>query len=313
MNSALEILELEVVTESASEFEATVLLRSPHFSTNRLDNATVRGPFCRVAHTLPASFKLEAAHDGWWRARLIDPCFWSPDYPALYQLRWNELPRASHDEAIEFGVRRLAVERATLRWNGRRWILRAAESHAVHEDSVNSDSWVSWHEAGLARVITRPAPDPKVCRAAARQGVVLVGRPAATDTLSDPLLQLRRWAAWTAVSIVIMPAEADLAREAMQRAAPGLVFLAELTDDSKRIPNWCHGLVAPAQVERLTEVRQLAPGRLLVARGELSRGANIAAARRACEQLQRELPRELELGGYLVGGPGFAGDSFFSS
>jgi hypothetical protein len=82
--------------------------------------------------------------------------------------------------------------------------------------------------------------------------------------------------------------------------------LAELSDDSELIPNWCQGVIAPAHVERLVDLRRRAPELLLIARGGLAHGADITAARRMCEQLQRELPRELELGGYLVSAGDFA-------
>lgn len=49
---------------------------------------TLRGPYCELAHTLPAEFAFHSLDSGPTvsaEAMITDPCMWSPELPHLYR------------------------------------------------------------------------------------------------------------------------------------------------------------------------------------------------------------------------------------
>src|SRR5689334_19006876 len=89
----------------------------------------VRGPRCLLAETLPVSTSLVDLGAGptlLARALIPDPCFWSPDLPAIYDVV-VELRRGSETiatERREIGLRALGVRGRCFYLDGKKWVLR---------------------------------------------------------------------------------------------------------------------------------------------------------------------------------------------
>jgi len=147
------------------------------------------------------------------------------------------------------------------------------------------------------------------------------------------LARLAEWAHVPALLLAILPAAAPLTRAQVRAAAPNLLFLAEFTTAGEDAsspalsaaasavescwpagrPDWCDGVIGPADPAWLADFRIRFPDLPLVARRDLpvaggaepwSPGATdaerVLALRRACERLQAELLPVGDLEGYVV-------------
>lgn len=79
----------EIVVADASEVEATVVVRYRGDASGVTLRGELRGPYCELAHTLPADFPFQAAigDPGAAVAMVTDPCCWSKELPHLYRAR----------------------------------------------------------------------------------------------------------------------------------------------------------------------------------------------------------------------------------
>src|SRR5262245_46001615 len=107
----------------------------------------VRGPRCLTAQTLPVTSKLEDLGPGptlLAKATVTDPCFWSPDLPAIYDvtvhlLRGGEIAATA---SREIGLRSLGVRGRHLALESKRWVLRGVCTESTHAALPRH-----WHEA----------------------------------------------------------------------------------------------------------------------------------------------------------------------
>src|SRR4029453_4761154 len=121
----------------------------------------VRGPRCLHAQTLPVSERYVDQGSGLTlvsRALVPDPCFWSPDLPAIYDVTVN---LARGDEIIapmrrELGLRMLGVRGRNLALAGKRWVLRG-----VCTSSTTARLPRDWHDA-LAALSLNSSPTLRV-------------------------------------------------------------------------------------------------------------------------------------------------------
>ena len=80
----------------------------------------VRGPFCAHSRTLPAN---TAVNQG--VARIVDPCYWTPKLPFLYEAKLQlETDHGRRQAEFRFGLRWCVTDGAGLRLNARRFVLR---------------------------------------------------------------------------------------------------------------------------------------------------------------------------------------------
>ncbi len=265
----------------------------------------VRGPRCLLAETLPLSVPLVDQGSGptlLARALIADPVFWTADLPAIYDVTVNLL---RGDELVasarrEIGLRPLGVRGRFLSLAGKRWVLRG-----VHASSTNSTLPRHWHDAAtcyVAATLTRRASEgvPPVtdCFAETSQfGALAVAL--AADPAGSIEQRLRELARFPAVAIIVaheLPADLQA-----RRVAPNLVLAQQLDGTAEpNIQPWAHLLwmenAEPAAVSRLAASTELP---IIVSR-QLQQPLPLAAARAACDALQRDLADVGQFAGYVV-------------
>ncbi len=245
----------------------------------------IRGPFCAVAKTLKTTTNFRRFdHQGLWQARLVDPCFWSPDYPAYYRIRIEQVGQITE---LICGIRRFGAKNGQFWLEGKRWVLRATK--LTHVPDL---SWQSWREARLAIFAGDPAPN--LLELATEQGLMLM-LDLEQANWSDRLPQVAKS---PAVVIVVVPLDASLER--CRELAPNLLIAKRLPDDKFAS--------ALDQVDVLLCDLGQSSGRTQLHCREKPvigyRGSpgltDLVTARAACDALQRDLAPEFDLSGYVV-------------
>ncbi len=266
---------------------------------------TIRGPFCQLSHTLPATYVIRDTGAGptlLGTATIADPCFWSTQLPALYdvhvELRTEGQVVETFDQTV--GIRRLGVAGHNLFWESKRWVLRGVGNKTPNECEGSVDDRVaSFREASAAMLMVDP--DEAVCRRASQAGVILVARLTDPATVRAGLNALSRWGA---VAVAILPEGMAETREELHHAAPNLLRAQSCTDGVPVKPaDWADLIVCrvsePAQFHAAVAGCPLP----IVAERGLNELTTTAAARSACDHLQRDLAPGGDYAGYFVTQP----------
>jgi hypothetical protein len=260
----------------------------------------VRGPECRYARTLPTNHPLTDLGAGELllaQATIPDPCFWSPELPALYRVS-IELRRrtiggneeVAWREERELGLRWLGPRGKSLYLEGKRWVLRGIGRQCVGEVPLSS-----WREAGAAMLVEQP-PD-ELCREAAREGVFLVSQSGADRA------ELRRVARWASVGI----AAGSLSGPEIQRSCPNLILAGSDDPDSGGSRSDA-GRDEPHAV-RFVDADRLAAGRRggshgsgmpLIAVRRVAGVGSLDQMRAEVDRLQSDLAPHGDFAGYVI-------------
>jgi hypothetical protein len=226
------------------------------------------------------------------QAVIPDPCSWTPDVPAIYDVA-VQLLRGSDVIATarrELGLRRLGVRGRELFLDGKRWVLRG-----VSASSTTAGLAREWHDGLSALVVSSP-----------------------TEEL---LAEAAQWGALVAVEL--RPAESSVTQVVKLARCPAAaiaVIHGELPDGfhkSAFAPNLLLGQpiavsgapsIAPWAEVAIVEVHDQGSFAAVAARLELPVIAQrrlpaplpFAAARAACDALQRDLAPLGQFAGYVV-------------
>lgn len=255
----------------------------------------LRGPRSAYAETLPATYPLRdlGADD-----RLLaectvpDPCYWSPEYPLLYELRVELLEGGSVRDGVEqiVGLRRLGVRGSDLLDGARRWVLRAVQRRLALETTL-----AAWHDAETAMLVE--GLDEQLLADASAWGVLVVTQLAGDDDLRN---QLRRLARWPAAGLAVLPAHTRLDWDPAT-VAPQVVLAQQCPAGERAAPEpWCR--LAWCEVGDPREFsRQVADWRVpVVAVRRASATGTLAQLRAGCDRLQRDLAPFGQYAGYVV-------------
>lgn len=256
----------------------------------------VRGPRCRLAHTLPVTSPLIDLGPGptlLAQALIPDPVFWSPDLPAIYDVTVNLL-RGTEIIATaqrQIGLRSLGVRGRNLFLNGKRWVLRG-----VHEYATRSSAIEQWHEVQAA--YATDSFQTANLSLASECGVLAIVHVA--DPCNDSHQRIRQLATFPAAAIAIIdePLPADFRNS---EVAPNLLF-AQWIDAECRWPrqSWADLLVVDVDDPALA-VEALTLGDLpVITVRNIRPAADLPAARAACDALQRDLAPLGQFAGYVV-------------
>jgi hypothetical protein len=271
-------------------------LRRPEAGENWSLSGQVRGPRCLHARALPASAKLVDQGPGptlLARAVLPDPCCWSPDLPAIYDVM-IDLVRGGEVVVTarrELGLRMLGVRRRDLALEGKRWVLRG-----VGAASTTARLPREWHEAPAALLASDP--NEEQLAEAAQWGalaIVEIGEPG--DSAIQRLHELARC---PAVAIAVLRGElpADFVKS---QFAPNLLLAQPIgPGDTRAIQPWAElAVVSADEPNSFSSIssRLTVP---VLAQRRLRSPLPIAAARAACDTLQRELAPIGQFAGYIV-------------
>jgi hypothetical protein len=251
----------------------------------------IRGPRCLHAETLPNTSPLVDLGPGptvLARALIPEPCFWSPDLPAIYDVTVNLLRGGDivETQRREIGLRSLGVRSRSFALAGKRWILRG-----VQEQSTTASLPRAWHEANAAYICGR-IEDEKLAEAAQWGALTVAEAQGAAD--------LRRLALHPGVGIALvcgaLPPDFKASLE-----APNLL-LAQPIDgpETPRFEPWARAVFVKADDAELVRRVAALTGLPIVAVRPLANPLPVNQARAACDVLQRDLAPLGQFAGYIV-------------
>lgn len=260
----------------------------------------VRGPRCSRGSTLPATYRLVGQASGLpgrveslphATAIITEPIFWSPDWPALYDVT-VELRRDDRtiDQATRtIGLRPLAVGGKFLSYAAKTWILRG-----IWRQQVQPGEIAEFRAASAAVVANAESLDEPLLQLASEEGVLIIAQLGG----QSPGAQLARLARGAAVAVGVLPPEFEhsgipaagnilLAHRLVQgRAEPppdaARLVLAEVSDPAT-FATWAQSL-----------------SRAVVAFRPLPQSAEVVSSRAECDRLQRDLAPYGQFAGYIV-------------
>ncbi len=211
--------------------------------------------------------------------------------PYLYQYALErEVAGRRQQISGQIGIRRLGREGGNLRLDGKRWVLRAAQS-----EEISCDNLPAWHEASTAAVVTRSGIGNTWF--ASEIGVLFVVELTDPKWLEDSLRRLRSEAS---VGIVIL--DRDIAPLSLRSWARNMLFAQKFqSGETVHVDDWAD--VAICEIEGRTPAAPAVEGRLvpLIAWRPGGKGLFPEGGRALCDLLQRDLAESgINWAGYIV-------------
>ncbi len=296
----MSFANLEVFFGQATESSCRVYARLPEAPPGVELAGTIRGPQCKFAQTLPASYPLRSLGSKpspLAEALLLDPCYWTPDGPQIYEV---DLELRQGEQVLErtqrlLGIRPFGAAGKSFRQAKERWVLRG-----VNGCDWESNSLEDWRSCSASLHATEP--DDGVCEAASWLGVMIVAHLNLPVGRSVDWLQarLRNLARWPAVAMVTLPATAS-APVGWQPPATNLILAQRFLADEPVSPaSWAQVAVCQVDTPANFSVRTQSCQLPIIAWRPFDDAVNVAQARAACDDLQRDLAPYADLAGYLV-------------
>jgi glycosyl hydrolase family 2 len=255
----------------------------------------VRGPKCSRGSTLPATYRLvgQVGNLSYVRAQALitEPIYWSPDWPALYDVT-VELRRGG--AAVEtatrtIGLRPLAVAGRNLVDGGKTWVLRAVRSQAPSAAILQK-----CREHSAALLAPAQSLDDRLLTMASEEGVLLIVQLASANAAAE----ISRLSRYAAVAITVLPAGSRSSRFAV---ATNIVLAHPLKQGEIEPPPDDARLVVAEVSDKATFADWASTQhRPVIAFRPLPDSYETAAARAECDRLQRDLAPYGQFAGYIV-------------
>ena len=242
-------------------------------NTTSRHSARIEGPYCKNGRTLRSTVQFES-HQDQLTCQLIDPVFWSPEFPAYYRV-----DVFADDEKIDtqrLGIRKLECSRGSLFFNSRRWVLRAAWSDSLSVDDCQREN-VS---------IVCDDPSDEFLNQATDSGVFVVVNLEEFDDWKERMEHLSRF---PCIGMFILDNTiVDLPRTNQ--------LLAHRFPPHDATPaSWAHVLMS--EYSEFNDESKASVSHPLVCYRSIS---GEPMTRAACDGLQRDLAPEFDLAGYVV-------------
>jgi len=260
------------------------------------------GPHCSLSSTLQAHipFADQGPGPSLLAATLVpDPCFWSPRMPATYEIKIELRCNGTViDEATrQIGLRMFGARGRDLFLEEKRWVLRGT---CAGEDlvAVEAGDLTAWRDHQLAMLAD--SPNEGLLAAASSQGVMVAAR--LSEKLSEQVEEVTRLALWPAVSMIVMQ-QIPCDEVVLRAAAPNLLLAWEASgNELTSRPEWADLLLFPLVEAMRLSRQELAqcPIPVIIYDDDRAAGMSPEAARRQCEQLQREVVALGDFAGYIV-------------
>jgi hypothetical protein len=307
---------LEVFLGDANNAEARIYARlaSEAAPAGAQLSGRIQGPSCAHAQTLSATVRMSptlSLHTPPWRQRadsppcefagadllaeaiVPDPCFWSPDLPFMYRV----VVELRHAEKLlsttvrMLGIRPLGARGRTLLLEGRPWVIRGAEQAAKPAAKLSE-----WRATDLAMVVESPSDD--LCDEASRLGIWLLAR--VEGQCAHLPAELRRLARWPCIAAIVLGTDVRLPDGGVR--SPRSILLGQRLGPGAAIAPtvWADMIVCEDSDPDQIAGRAAGAALPVIARQVGRWHDDLAAARRACDELQRSLAGRGEFVGYLV-------------
>ena len=255
----------------------------------------VRGPRCLLAETLPLTSPLVDLGPGptlLARALIPDPCFWSPDLPAIYDVTVNLLRGTEivATERREIGLRSFGVRGRNLFLDGKRWVLRG-----VLDRSATATLPRAWHDFSAAYISS--SGNAENLAEASQFGALAAVEVSAND---DARAALKRLALQPGAALALVQGELPPSFNRMD-VAPNLLLVQVIygNEPVERRP-WADALlIESADPQLFSRISARGDLPVLVSR-PLPTPLPIDQARAACDALQRDLAPLGQFAGYIV-------------
>ena len=264
----------------------------------KIVSAILSGPFCAIAHTLPARYPLCALDDKisqTFKVFLPDPCFWEPGSPFTYQLDLEicEEGRSALCESLMVGIQPLSIRGPDLYYADRRFVMRMVDlPRAVENSESEEDILAPCLHSGSVLMVHDPAPS--ILTQATRQGILMAVELESTDP-SGVLVELTRLALWPAVGMVILPA--GLAMDTPLPPPASSLLRSVVYRPDKPIPPWAQVLIVDEAL--LSDASLQAANYPIMVCCRVDSDASIDGARRVCDDLQQRTAASPAIAGYI--------------
>jgi hypothetical protein len=252
---------------------------------------TLTGPTCAYAETLPATFSFVDRGPGaspLAEAVVPEPCFWTPQMPHLYRadVQLLEGGRVVARFQRAFGIRPLGAAGRKLIYAGKNWVLRG-----VSADAAMKTDLPQWRDADSAMLVRHP--DNALCAAASRVGVLVLAQ---LDTADGD--QIRRLSRSPAVGFIVLP---TVAKGDLQGIGHNAILTQRFAVGRPITPaSWADAAMCELETPgELPAGFVDCPIPLFVIR-PAGVHQSVAAARSACDRLQRDLAIHGQFAGYIV-------------
>lgn len=282
-------MQLDLFTGEVNENIAHVYARLPRTHTNQKITGRIRGPFNQFAQTLPANASFRDLGPGdtvLARAVVTDPCTWSPDSPALYQVKIEtdvqskQILNVVYGSEL-FGIRRFSAQGQDLSLDGKRWVVRGIAN------LEQACEFTEWREHAAVRVMS--GFDNRWAANAAKSGVAVI-----VELDHAQAEELQFIANFPCVMIVIM---SEPPPENVKTLVPNLL-LAQRVPPEQTPAVWAD--VAWVAINKEFPSTDLLHWNIPVVIERSGHYSSISEARTACDQLQADLAPLGQFAGYVV-------------
>lgn len=290
---------LSLIQREAADSYSVLELAAP--SDRRIARASIHGPFCQYSRTLSTRFDFTVNAQGVGaRCTIVDPCYWTPALPFLYDLEihWRSTDGRAQTAQMSIGLRRLAARESSFFWEGRRIVLRG-----THAASLNPEQIADARRNDLTLVATS-VPE-EFHDLTDRHGIPLVAdlRDTTPDLDMQRLVGLSRRPSVVALLIDRMQLEPCDVQQIPPNCFIAVAVYPQDELAARRSPTRIDAVAVMIDPAHRPPRELAACGKPLIAI-ELGKSPNdLTAARAGCEQLQARLAPEFNLAGYFVGMP----------
>jgi hypothetical protein len=298
---SLDLQQLDVFYGELTPNRAYVYARLPRPIQNAglTLSGHVRGPRCLSAQTLPSVAPLVDLGAGptlLARAAVMEPCFWSSDLPAIYDVVVNLQCGNEVLSSVrrEIGLRSLGVRGPRFSLAGKPWVLRGVVS-----SSTTAKLPREWHDANAAFVVPSfyvESTDEQLAEASQFGALTVIEMARGQAGIRN----LRQISAHPAVAMAV--GNQNMSPDISKKEVSPNILLAQRIDAEDPVARqpWADLLLTTTtDPDLLTQISQLGELPIIVVR-PLDSPIAITEARAACDQLQRDLAPVGQFAGYIV-------------
>jgi len=264
-------------------------------------SGTLSGPRCEFSRTLPAemaskpippSASVRCATE----IILLEPCYWTPALPFLYDLRFEVQTEegASHQLTVELGLRRWSCAGQSFRLESRRKVLRG-----MRVKSMAPAELPAARAAETALVVD--CPTQELCNEASRLGVILIADLRTTDKSLQEKIARLEWSPAVFLALVSQEQLKDPSLEVRKGHQSMLTLCLSASDteaDRALLGAEAVAVELGPSEGPLSWLAEYQRPVIAIRHGESYSELNTTRA--ACDRLQAELAPEFDLAGYFV-------------